>query len=275
MRARGSVGGALLMTVLIAAGCAGGKVDLGKMSNQAGEAAIDTLLPVSEENKIGQKLAAELEGKVKLLANADVQKYVADLGAKVVAAAGGDTPKGIRYTFKVIDDAKTVNAFAMPGGHVYVYTGLLKKASNEAELMAVMSHEVAHVTRRHIAQTLIAANGIDAVTQLALGKNPGLVGQLASGIVANGFLLKYSRDHEREADKMGLMYEVREGYDPHGFITFFEKLKTGDPAFLAIIQSHPATEERIADLKKEIQKRNPVPTNIGAEAFQAMVGKLG
>jgi len=275
MRDRWSVNGTLLATGLIAAGCASGMADLGKMSNQAGEAAIDTLLPVSEENKIGQKVAAELEGKVKLLANEPVQQYIRDLGAKVVAAAGGDTPKGIRYTFKVIDDAKTVNAFAMPGGHIYVYTGLMKKAANEAELMSVISHEVAHVTRRHIAQNLIAANGIDAITKLALGENPGLVGQLASGIAANGFLLKYSRDNEREADKMGLMYEIREGYDPHGFITFFNKIKTGEPGFLAIIQSHPPTEERIADLQKQIQARGNVPTNTGAEAYQAILAQLG
>ncbi|MFH1808168.1 MAG: M48 family metallopeptidase [Pseudomonadota bacterium] len=250
-------------------GCA----EAGKYTDQASRATVDTLLPVAEENKIGKQLSAELEKKVSLLASEPVQQYIRSLGGKVVAAAQGK-PKGIRFTFKVIADDKTVNAFAMPGGFVYVYTGLLKKASDEAELMSVLSHEVSHVTERHVAERLIAANGIQVVTELALGAKPDLLGQLVAGIVSNGFLLTYSRDQEREADSKGLATEVKAGYDPNGFVSFFKKLDDGTPALLAILSSHPATQERIASAQTWIRQHGSVPTERGAAAYQAMRAQL-
>lgn len=245
----------------------------GAVADQAGRKVIDSLFPVSEEVKLGNKLSAELEKEVKLLDNQEVVAYVAGLGGKVLRAAK-DKPAGIRFRFKVIKDDNTVNAFAMPGGHVYVYTGLLKAASNEAELLSVLCHEVAHVTQRHIAENLIAANGLETVLQLAIGKDPGLLQQIVGGVVGNGFMLKYSRDHEREADKVGIGYEIAAGYDPHGFITFFEKLKNGLPGILAILSSHPFAEERIENAKQTIQAAGRVPSEKGQAAYAAMQSKL-
>src|SRR5438132_833649 len=108
-----------------------------------GRMAADLLLPVSEENKLGAQMAAEV--KQKLHPSRELQDYVAKVGAKIAAKAK-DAPRGIKFTYKVIDDDKTVNAFALPGGHIYVYTGLLKMAGDEAELAAVLGHETAHVT---------------------------------------------------------------------------------------------------------------------------------
>ncbi len=117
----------------------------------AGEAVANVLLPVSQENQMGVQLVKEVEKESKIHADKDVQDYVANLG-KNIAAQAHDVPAGIKFTFKVIDDPKTVNAFALPGGHIYVYSGLMKLADDEAELASVIGHEIAHVTQRHVAE---------------------------------------------------------------------------------------------------------------------------
>jgi len=215
----------------------------------------------------------EIEKEVKLLNNDKVVDYVKALGAKAVQAAS-DKPQGIRFTFKVIDDKKTVNAFAIPGGTIYVYTGLIKKVDDEAELLAVLCHEVAHVTRRHVAQSLIAQQGLETVLQMALGKQPGLLSQLAAGIAANGFLLKYSRDHEREADAYGIGYEAKAGRDPNGFVSFFKKLDDGSPDFLAIISTHPSSKERVELARAKIKELRSPPSERGAEALREIKALL-
>jgi len=254
---------------LLALSCASAK----PYADQAGRAAVDALLPVAEENKLGRQLSSELEKEVQLIEQGLIVDYVRAMGGKVAAAAK-DKPKGITLRFKVIRDDETVNAFAMPGGHIYVYTGLLKQLDDEAELMAVLAHEVAHVTHRHVAQNLIAMYGIEAVAQMALGEKPDVIGQLIKGIAANGFLLKYSRDHERESDLAGIGYEIKAGYDPQGFVTFFQKLDSGMPALLAIISTHPAPQERIENARRVIRAAGAVPSERGEAAYRDIRAQL-
>ena len=135
----------------------------------------DTVFPINQENELGKQMSVEIEKELKILDNPAITKWIKDLGNRVAASARKDIPKGIQFTFKVVDDDATVNAFALPGGYIYMYTGLLKKASNEAEIVAVLGHEVAHVTQRHIAKRLVAAYGIQSIASVALGKNPGLL----------------------------------------------------------------------------------------------------
>ena len=132
---------------------------------------------------------------------------------------------GITFKFQVIDDPDTVNAMALPGGWVYIYSGLLLVSDTEAEVAAVLGHEVAHVTRRHIAERLVTIYGIDALQQVVANQGGGALTSIISDVAANGYLLKYSRDHETDADLTGLTYLIRAGYDPNGFISFFKKLE--------------------------------------------------
>jgi predicted Zn-dependent protease len=236
--------------------------------------AADVLLPISDENKLGVEMQKELEKELKLSTNADAIAYVRELGGGVARRARSHLPKGIRVKFKVIDDDKTVNAFAIPGGTIYVYTGLLKKADNSAEVSAVLGHEVAHVTNRHVAQRLVAANGLAAITALALGQDPGLMGQVIGAVVNGGALLKYSRDQEREADTFGITYTNAAGYDPMGFVTFFGKLRTGAPEWTAVVNSHPAPEERMAAARERIRKMTRRSKNLGTEAHATLKSKL-
>ncbi|RAL24979.1 hypothetical protein DL240_01855 [Lujinxingia litoralis] len=235
-----------------------------------GRAAADVLVPVSDEVAMGRQMAQELEQELTLHPDPEVQAYVQKLGMEVVRAVP-NRPKGLAFQFKVVDDPSQINAFAIPGGGIYVYSGLLRAMSNEAELVSVLSHEVAHVTRRHIAQRLVTAYGLDAIAQLALGQNPGLLSQLVGTVLAQGFMLKYSRDHERDADEWGLRYMVRADYNPQGFVSFFETLAgQGGARAPEFLLTHPHPESRIEGLQALIDEIPDKPTRTGQESFEAM-----
>ena len=235
--------------------------------------AADVLVPVAQEKQLGLQMQPQIESEAKIHANAELQAYVQSLGAKVVAAAKGDMPAGITVQFKVIDAPDTVNAFAIPGGTIYVYTGLLRAASNEAEVVGVLGHETAHVTRRHVAQQIVTQMGMQTVMDMALGNNPGQVTQIVSGVAAQGYLLKYSRDHERDADEYGIRYAAAAGYDPHGFANFFKKLGgSGGPE---ILSTHPDPSARASTAESRISKMASPPTFTGEEEFNAKKAQFG
>jgi predicted Zn-dependent protease len=254
----------LFLTVFSLVGCAG---------TQASMTAANVLVPVSEENKLGTQMQGEIEAEAKLHADTELQNYIKTLGGKVVRAAKNDIPTGIRIQFKVIDDPNTVNAFAIPGGTIYVYTGLLRAASNEAEVVGVLGHEAAHVTRRHVAQQLVTLYGLQTVLDMALGNQPSQVAELVANVAAQGYLLKYSRDHERDADEYGLKYAAGAGYDPHGFANFFKKLGgAGVPEFLS---THPDPSARASTAESRIEGMSNAPTYTGEEEYKAMKAKFG
>jgi beta-barrel assembly-enhancing protease len=245
-----------------------------KATDKAERLAADALLPIPEEIKLGKELSAEVEKESKLHESDEVQEYIRALGKKIAEEAK-DRPLNIRFTFKVIDDDKTVNAFALPGGHIYVYTGLMKLADDESELAGVIGHEIAHVTQRHIAERLVAAYGIEALSAIALGQNPGMAGQIAKQVLGGGSLLAYGRDQESEADMKGLPYSLRAGYDPGGFVRLFKKLAKGEgPGFTVILQSHPMPSQRVEDVEAWIKKLKDPPTGRNKDEYQALLGKL-
>lgn len=231
-------------------------------------AAADLLIPPRDEVMLGQQISAQIEQELTMHPNADVQAYVASLGAQILARVD-DRPAEIEFTFQVVDDLNTVNAFAIPGGWIYVYSGLMQVMESEAELASVLAHEIAHVTRRHIAQRLVAMYGLDAIAQLALGQDPGLLGTIVATIVQQGALLRYTRDMERDADDFGLHYLVNSGYDPRGFIEFFERL-TGRPSPPTFLLTHPSPEERIERIERQIRDLETVPDVRNVERFEAI-----
>jgi beta-barrel assembly-enhancing protease len=234
--------------------------------------AADLLIPPSEEVVLGQQFSTEIESQLTMHPNGDVQAYVTSIGNQIVARVD-DRPEGIEFTFRVVDDLSTVNAFAIPGGWIYVYSGLLQVMESEAELVAVLSHEIAHVTRRHIAQQLVTMYGLDALTRLALGQEPGIFASLMATVVQQGALLRYSRDMERDADDYGFHYMLNTGYDPRGFIDFFGRL-TGGPQIPSFLLTHPSPEDRIERIEARINALEQVPTRRDSERFEAIKSLL-
>lgn len=216
------------------------------------------LISDEQESAIGLALKDELSKEgVRYLDDPDVTAYVNGIGAKLFPHADKDR-KGIKWHTHVVADDKMVNAFATPGGHLYVYTGLLLTADDEAEVAGVISHEAGHVVARHSARAMVDQYGLQMLGALALGENPGLLQQLAANITATGLLLAHSREAEHEADVYGVKYAARGGYDPRGISRFFKKLKAkqgSTPRSMVWLSTHPATQDRINNVEELIHEK--------------------
>lgn len=263
---------AALVPVLLLAQCASSAV-----SSVETDVA-KSLISDDQEKQIGLEVKQELETKqhVRYLEDPVVTGYVRGVAGRILTFAMKDRP-GLTWNVNVIDDPKTVNAFATPGGFLYVYTGLLLAANNEAELAGVMGHESGHVVAHHSARQIVEANGLEAVTALALGENPGLLAQLAAAVATKGALLAHSRTEEDEADTYGARYAATAGYDPHALITFFEKLQAlyGSTSGISTwLSDHPATDQRIAHIKAYIAEHGLKGSDLGAERFAPIKARL-
>jgi predicted Zn-dependent protease len=220
----------------------------------------DVLVPREQENKLGLQVKQELEQKqgVQYVDDPQVNGYVQQVAGKILAQAKKDRPD-VSWTVKVINDPKTVNAFATPGGYLYVYSGLIQAADNTAELAGVLGHEAGHVVARHSARQMVDAMGLQAVAAAALGKDPGTVSKVAASLVGQGTMLANSRADETEADEYGARYAAAAGYDPKGIATFFDKLVKSEgkqPGWAAFLSDHPATPDRIQHVNDYIAEHH-------------------
>jgi predicted Zn-dependent protease len=177
----------------------------------------------------------------------------------------------------VIDAPKVVNAFATPGGHVYVYSGLLLAADNEAEMAGVLAHESGHVAGRHVERAMVNAYGMQGLTAVALGQNPSAATQMAAGLVGTGVLRAHSRSEEIEGDEYGARYISSLNYDPESMIAFYEKLEAAESAASAgpdWLRTHPVTAERISNLRAYTTANHLGGRVLGAERHRAIQAKL-
>jgi len=241
-------------------------------------AAAKALVSDDDEKQLGLQVKQELEQKqhVSYLGDPTVNSYVQSVIDRILPYAKKDRPDE-NWQLHVIDDMKTVNAFATPGGYIYVYSGLLAEAGNEAELAGVLSHECGHVVARHSARQMVDAYGLEAVLSLALGQNPSMVEQLASGVAAKGTMLANSRSDETEADEYGARYSSAAGYDPHGLVTFFEKLlkmQGSESKVLTFLSDHPATSDRIQHIQQYIAENHLTGSDLGADRLAPIKQQL-
>jgi beta-barrel assembly-enhancing protease len=207
-----------------------------------------SLISVSQEIDIGRQANAEARKQLAELHDAQVTAYVRQLGKRISAVAdGADYP----YSFTVAND-RELNAFALPGGPVWIHRGILQAATNEAQVASVLAHEVAHISQRHAADQLTKST----VANLGLGLLSAMLGsgtsaqtsRVAASFLANGVFLKFSRDDEREADAVGLRMMSRAGWDPRGMIEMFDILSREsqrDPGRVdTFFSTHPSAQDR-------------------------------
>ena len=209
------------------------------------------LVSGEQEVQMGAEAYKEILAKAKVSTDPVANGLVTRVGTRIAAATGrSDLP----WEFKVIDDPHTVNAFALPGGKVAVYTGILPITRDEAGLAVVLGHEVSHVMARHSAERIseqlgagLVAKGIGA----AIGLDPQIT-QAGAGLLVNTLLLPWGRKQESEADHLGLIYMAKAGYDPHAardlWIRMAEasKGRARPPEFLS---THPSEETRVRQIE--------------------------
>ncbi len=244
-----TAGNHLLVALLLCsltAGCAGVRQRLGM-----------ALVPVKTEIALGARIAARIEAQERILPLPRVQAYVRQIGRRLVQPSLNDR-SDIRYRFTVLDNAGEVNAFAVPGGYVYVYSGLLLAAGNEAEVAAVLAHEIGHVVGRHGANQLAAQLGMTLLTRLALGENPAQLARIALNWGGAGALRRFSREDEHQADRFGVGYAIAAGYDPRGLLAFFERLRKLERGKRSpwenLLATHPPTAERMRRIEQMIAR---------------------
>jgi predicted Zn-dependent protease len=186
------------------------------------------LFSPEQDVQLGQEGVKEIEKEVQVVDDKQLTNYIADIGKRLAAnSQAPDYP----YSFKVVAD-DSINAFALPGGPIYVHTGLITAADNEAQVAGVLAHEVGHVALRHSTHQISKARAWQIPLALAAGaleKSGGLLGtlgQMGIGFGANSLFMKYSRDAEKDADIVGARMMARTGYDPVEMARFFEKLQS-------------------------------------------------
>ena len=218
----------------------------------------------AQDIDMGKQSAAQIEKEINLLTDRDVTSYVASLGAQLAARAPNENK--FPFTFKVVDE-KEINAFALPGGPVYINRGAIEAADNEAQIAGVIGHEMSHVILRHGTNQASKGQLIGGIGG-ALGGilGGGALGQVASAggaFAANSVLLKYSRDAETQADLMGTQILYDSGYAPRAMAEFFDKLakEHKGTSVEQFFSNHPIPENRIAKVNAEIMKIGPEPGN--------------
>jgi beta-barrel assembly-enhancing protease len=215
-------------------------------------------LTAEKEKQIGQEFLLEIQQQVPLVEDAFLTSYLNHIGQKLAAQMG---PQPFHYKFFLVNDP-TMNAFAVPGGYIFIHTGMIRMAEREGELAGVVAHEISHVYCRHMAKMMeksrvvTVASLIAAMASIFVGgalAQPLLMGAMGAGESA---MLKYSRDNEAEADATGFKWMVKAGYNPRDMVSMFSKMNKQRwyeggkvPIYL---RTHPYTDDRIVELSHQL-----------------------
>lgn len=209
-----------------------------------------------QEVQLGRQYAAEINRELPIIQNQAIHYYINQLGNSIARQVD---PRQLQYSFYVVH-MDAINAFAVPGGHVYVTTGLINRTDNMAELAGVLGHEIGHVVERHSVENMAKAQQAQlglAVGSILLGRAPSQIEQTAVNVGGSAVFAKYSRDAEREADRDAVAFLVQTGIDPRGLLTFFQELlreEQNRPGQLAWFATHPGTTERITNVQQDLAR---------------------
>lgn len=215
---------------------------------------------VEQDLELGRQTAAEIRkqpNEFPILSesrNPQAYDYLQGLVDDIVRQGNVAHRDIFPYEVTIIDNDEVLNAFATPGGFLYVYTGLIKYLDSEDQLAGVMAHEIAHSALRHSTQQATRQYGIATLLSLVTGQSdPGLLSQIAVGLLS----LKFSRSHEQEADSYSVIYLCPTSYNAAGAAGFFEKMQAqGSGAPPEFLSSHPSPANRVENIKQQARERN-------------------
>ncbi len=236
----------LTLSILLAA-CAGGN------------RVTSLLFSPADDLKLGKQVSEEINANAAeypLLSESQYPKayqYLNAMRDQILASQSIAYRNDFSWELKIIQDDKVLNAFATPGGYIYVYTGLIKYLKDADDLAGVMGHEIAHADRRHSIKQLEKQYGISILLSIALGNEPSQLAQMAGQIAGTGAILKFSRSAEAEADEYSVKYLADTPYACNGAASFFQKLLDegqagGTPVFLS---THPSPKSRVQDINEQ------------------------
>jgi predicted Zn-dependent protease len=215
------------------------------------------LFSKEQDVQVGQENAAQVRKQMTVIKDPVLSEYVSRVGKRLVSAQEAQE-SGFPFTFEVVADP-SINAFALPGGPMFINTGLLRAVDNEAQLAGVMGHEMSHVILRHgtnqASKTKLIELPAVLASQMSGGSMMGQLAQLGIGLGANSVLLKFSRTAESQADLMGSHLMAESGYNPIEMARFFEKLNAeGGQRAPQFLSDHPNPENRQKAIEEEITR---------------------
>jgi predicted Zn-dependent protease len=234
------------------------------------------LFTVSQDKELGAQVASEIDGNpteypvLDPLKYKDVYDYLNKVRDKILNAGGVDYKDEFEWRLRVIHDDNTLNAFCTPGGYIYIYTGILKYLDSEDQFAGVLGHEIAHADMRHSTRQMTTMNGIDFMLQVLAGDQVALA-SVTSQLVG----LKFSRNHETEADQKSVEYLCRSDYNADGGAGFFEKIQAeGGSKTPQFLSTHPDPGNRIEHFHSAAVGLGCPGRNNYAVEYKQMLSKL-
>jgi predicted Zn-dependent protease len=225
------------------------------------------IFSIAQDIELGQRISKQIEAQTEILRDVSANTYLNALGQRLAMKAPGH--EQFRFQFKIIDDA-SINASGLPGGIVYVNRGTIEAAANEAQLAGVIAHEIAHVVLRHgthqISHVYALQTPLSNMSAVGSKTIDEVLSKIGGGFAASSIVMRNPREAESQADLLGTQTIYDASYDPRAAVQFLEKIETS-----RFLGDHPNPANRIANVKKEIERLGPVAPNaiIDSPEFQA------
>ncbi|HEX7190973.1 MAG TPA: M48 family metallopeptidase [Thermoanaerobaculia bacterium] len=234
-------------------------------------------ISLDQEWQLGNQMAALVARQVHIVNDPQALTYLRDAGERLHAQT--PTPIANRpFEFEIVDDP-SVNVFSIPGGHIYVNSGLIGTAGKADELAAALAHEISHHVARHVIKKVEKQLDVKTINSIVLGENPSALQTLVGQVLADDATAHFSRDEEKEADDKGFDLMVRATFDPHGMLDFFQRLlalqQGGNSAVSRFFADHPGGKDRINDVNGRIAKLTRTTGIVDEPDFQAMHARFG
>jgi predicted Zn-dependent protease len=246
-----------VVTFMAAAGCA----TLGGVN----------YVSLDEEWELGRQLEADLAGRLDLINDATLRNWVNTVGQRMVRQTTlGDRP----WRFHVVSDNE-INAFNVPGGLVYVHTGLMAQSATSAEFAGALAHEISHGVARHGTRRYSQAQEANLLAAILLGSNPGAIAQIGAQIAAAGAFARFSRADEEEADRLAVELLAATGYNPEGLARLLERLVAQGAGGGGFFSSHPNPAERVQNVRTFAREINTSGLRMNESGYATVRSRAG